>query len=270
MARDERNEHEELGRFRGVRLRRAELLAEIDSTNREAFRRVERADFDEVRDAGLVLIAERQTAGHGSRGRAWSDRADKSLAMTALLAWPADWPLAAATWAGAIAVADALRELGLPTRLKWPNDVLVPERAGDAADDRGAARKIAGILAETRSPGRVALVALGIGLNVGQSPSDFPPGFTTAPTSLAMEGRAATVADAALRLLHALDRHLGAGPAAIAATFRAGLGLVGQTVELERADGTITGRLDALTDDGVLIVDGIRHHGGHVLALRSI
>ncbi len=74
----------ELPRLRdwsGERLGPVEVLPVVDSTNAEALRRVTRG----VACDGLVLVAERQEAGRGSRGRAWSHLLGKSIALTALL-----------------------------------------------------------------------------------------------------------------------------------------------------------------------------------------
>lgn len=105
--------------------------------------------------AGMVLVAGEQTSGRGRQGRSWSSGRG-ALLMTAVL--PLD--LGRVGWtslAAGIAVAQALRDLGAPARVKWPNDVLL------------AGRKVAGILVETNRPG---LAAVGIGLNVT---NELPP-----------------------------------------------------------------------------------------------
>ena len=70
------------------------------------------------------------------------------------------------SFAAALAVSDAVSSFGADTRVKWPNDVLV----------NGA--KIAGILLESASQGGAdpAWLAIGIGINLQQHPSDteFP------------------------------------------------------------------------------------------------
>ena len=62
---------------------------------------------------------------------------------------------------------------GIDLQLKWPNDVY--------AD----AKKLAGILVETRSSSTGAFVVLGIGLNVNSQPADFPPELAHTLTSVA-------------------------------------------------------------------------------------
>lgn len=106
---------------------------------------------------GDVFVAERQSAGRGRLGRAW-DSPPGALILTAVLPFyphRVGWTALAA----GIAVARAVRDLGAPAGVKWPNDVVLE------------GRKLAGILAETA--GR-DLVAVGIGLNVVNPPPEDP------------------------------------------------------------------------------------------------
>jgi BirA family transcriptional regulator, biotin operon repressor / biotin---[acetyl-CoA-carboxylase] ligase len=132
---------------------------EIDSTNEEA-RRLAAAG-----EAGpLWLMAARQTAGRGRRGRSW-ETASGNLAATLLLGpdrVQGDW--AQLSFVAAIAAADMAASLaGSEARiaLKWPNDVL--------ADGK----KLAGILLETVSG---SALAIGIGVNLAHHPdgTEFP------------------------------------------------------------------------------------------------
>ena len=99
--------------------------------------------------AGDVLVAEEQTSGRGRHGRSWFS-ARGALLFTAVLPLPPE-RLGWTALAAGVAVARAVRELGAPVRVKWPNDVLVN------------GRKLAGVLVETSNP---RLVAVGVGLNV--------------------------------------------------------------------------------------------------------
>jgi BirA family biotin operon repressor/biotin-[acetyl-CoA-carboxylase] ligase len=242
-----------------------ERLDEVDSTNAEALRRV---DAGTARD-GLVLVASRQTSGHGSHGRRWQDVEGRSLAWSALVAWPAAVPLTIATWLGVVATTDWLLERGLAARVKWPNDALVRER------------KIAGVLAETRRRDGTDWVVLGIGVNVGHGPRDFPEGFATPATSLALEGVRVTVAEAAAALTEAvaarwLRLRTGDGAAAVRDAFAERLGLLGRRVVAEVPMRRFEGELLGLDLDGTLTLrrndaaPDDRIAGGHVSALRAI
>ncbi|MBM4014047.1 MAG: biotin--[acetyl-CoA-carboxylase] ligase [Planctomycetes bacterium] len=256
--------------WRGRQLAGVELLDAVDSTNAEALRRSDRGE----RPDGRVLLARRQLAGHGSRGRPWDSPAGRALALTAWMAWPSERSPLLATWVGALAVVDAAAKFGVAATVKWPNDALA----------RG--RKFAGVLAELRAaaPGRSGTVALGIGLNVLQQASELPPAAATPATSLRLEGADVTLAAAGRALLEALDARLAAAfeqPQAVADAFAAALQLVARPVELSLAVGaptatTLHGRLQGLAADGTVelgaLADGTpgrRLHGGHVVALRA-
>src|SRR5580698_1123631 len=106
-------------------------LAEVDSTNTYV-RRMARHGAS----AGLVAVADHQTAGRGRLDRRWESPPGANLLASVLLR-PAidDVPLCAG--AVALAGADACREVaGVEPVLKWPNDLLL----------HGA--KLAGVLAE--------------------------------------------------------------------------------------------------------------------------
>lgn len=125
---------------------------------------------------GLVVVAERQSAGRGRLGRSWQAPARSALTFSVLLR-PAGVPPAAYGWLPLIAgmaVADATNLVAeVDAGLKWPNDVLIGER------------KVAGILAEVVN----TAVVVGIGVNVSQGPDELA---VPTATSLLMEG-AATV-----------------------------------------------------------------------------
>jgi len=126
---------------------------------------------------GTLVLADHQAAGRGQRGRTWLAPAGSALLFSLVLRPPlppSRWP--ALTIAAATAVAEAVTEAtGVAARVKWPNDVLVGER------------KLAGILAEG-VVGPACFVVLGIGVNVGQGPDDWPPELRGRAVSLAELG----------------------------------------------------------------------------------
>jgi BirA family biotin operon repressor/biotin-[acetyl-CoA-carboxylase] ligase len=132
---------------------------------------------------GLVVIAERQSAGRGRLGRTWDAPARSSLTFSVLLR-PAAVAAANRGWIpllAGLAVADVLRRVAeVDAHLKWPNDVLVGER------------KVAGILAEMSNDA----VVVGIGVNVSVRPEELP---VPTATSLAIEDAATTDRDPILR-----------------------------------------------------------------------
>jgi BirA family biotin operon repressor/biotin-[acetyl-CoA-carboxylase] ligase len=136
---------------------------------------------------GLVVVADEQTAGRGRLGHAGAPKAEQTILLSVLLqrlpaaedAAPAiDRLTLLAGLATATALEAALAHAGLSAPridIKWPNDLLI------------AGKKIAGILVERRpssTPGRPAPTVIGIGINVAQTPADFPPDIAPRATSL--------------------------------------------------------------------------------------
>ncbi|MDH6465000.1 BirA family biotin operon repressor/biotin-[acetyl-CoA-carboxylase] ligase [Micromonospora sp. A200] len=261
--------------------RRLDLRAETGSTNADAVAAVRAGEPE-----GLVVVAERQTAGRGRRGRVWQSPARAGIATSVLLR-PGEavadrgWPPAPATGYGwlpllaGVALVEAVARLAeLEARLKWPNDLLV--------DDA----KCAGILAEAvpgTSPAQPPAIVLGIGLNVTLRADELPENPTGLPaTSLQLAGATATDRDPLLRaLLRSLadwyDRWRTAGGDAVASGLRdayvASCATVGRRVRVLLPDGAeLTGLATGVDSDGQLLVDtgaGERRlAAGDVLHLR--
>ncbi|AUH53300.1 biotin--[acetyl-CoA-carboxylase] ligase [Chromobacterium sp. ATCC 53434] len=122
-----------------------------DSTNSQLMARAGNGGLH-----GLVLACEQQTAGRGRLGRRWQARLGSGLTFSLLWRFERGVAeLAGLSLTVGAALARALRGLGAPVELKWPNDVLL---------DR---RKLAGILIELSGDALgPATVVIGIGLNV--------------------------------------------------------------------------------------------------------
>ncbi|AZC21096.1 bifunctional biotin--[acetyl-CoA-carboxylase] ligase/biotin operon repressor BirA [Pseudomonas sp. CMR5c] len=124
----------------------------IDSTNAEALRSIERGT-----QAPLLVLAERQTAGRGRRGRKWVSPFAENIYYSLVLRIERGMrQLEGLSLVVGLAVMHTLKECGVPgAGLKWPNDVLVGQK------------KIAGVLLElVGDPADVCHVVLGIGINV--------------------------------------------------------------------------------------------------------
>ena len=130
----------------------------IDSTNAEALRAIERGQT-----APFLVLAERQTAGRGRRGRKWASPFAENIYYSLVLRIEGGMrQLEGLSLVVGLAVMQALRELGISgAGLKWPNDVLVGQK------------KIAGILLElVGDPADVCHVVLGVGINVNMQITD--------------------------------------------------------------------------------------------------
>ena len=115
--------------------------------------------------AGTLILADRQTAGRGRKGKSWQSRPGAGIWLT-LLERPIDESgLAVLSLRAGIAAARALDAFADDVvLLKWPNDLYVREG------------KVGGILVEARwRAGRPDWVAIGIGVNV-----ERPPGLAAA------------------------------------------------------------------------------------------
>jgi BirA family transcriptional regulator, biotin operon repressor / biotin---[acetyl-CoA-carboxylase] ligase len=126
---------------------------------------------------GLVVFAERQTAGRGQRNNSWESATGKGLWFSILLRPKIDIgasPLLA-EWA-ARTVADTIsKEFALQATVKLPNDVVV------------AGKKIAGVLVEMRAQKNAPHIAIvGIGVNVNHRAEHFSEDLRTRAISLAI------------------------------------------------------------------------------------
>lgn len=171
-----------------------QVLAECDSTNLQL-----QALAKAGAPAGTLLLAERQTAGRGRRGRSWY-QGPHSLAFSLLWRLPDDRPPSGLSLAVGLAIAEALPVTSAkPVQLKWPNDVLLD------------GRKIAGILIESAGP---QCFVIGIGINLGDL-GDLPQDIATSagglPVDFAHGDRTHLLAHVLDHLVVVLDEFAAAG-----------------------------------------------------------
>lgn len=215
-------------------------FAELDSTNSEAARLAQAGET-----GPLWITAEHQTAGRGRRGRVWLG-ASGNLAATLLLTTQQP-PAQAAQLAfvAALALADMACAVVPKTlvRVKWPNDLLV------------AGAKAGGVLIETGwTAGGGLWLAVGVGANLTDAPTDTPYPATSLAAHGATPSRAAALEalDAGFARWLAVWDAQGFGPIRAAWTDRAhGLGEV-CTVAL--SDRKVAGANAGLDDDGALLL----------------
>jgi BirA family transcriptional regulator, biotin operon repressor / biotin---[acetyl-CoA-carboxylase] ligase len=195
---------------------------------------------DEVRERPVpwrVVVAERQDAGRGRLGRAWTTTPGTSVAVSVLVPPPAS----GASWVpllAGLAVHRAVQEVaGIGTALKWPNDVLVP-------GDRD--RKLAGLLCEWTQVG----VVVGLGLNVDTTRGDLPLDTATSLRAAGAPGvdRASLLTAYLVHLAHVLQQDTGPGGAAQGA-YVAACATVGQEVQVHEPSGTVRHGLATGVDD---------------------
>lgn len=218
---------------------------ETDSTNVQAARL-----GDDGGEDGLVVIADRQSAGKGRMGRQWESPSGVNLYASILLR-PSILPFEAPklTFLSAVAVCQAIRDLtGLPASVKWPNDVLV-----DGA-------KVAGLLNEMSSEtDQVNYVVLGIGVNLNMQAEQFPKDLRYPATSLAIAcGAPVSRLDFTRALLQEVDRlytlYLTVGSEPILSAWTELCEMTGSKVQVDCNDVRIEGVMTGLGEDGALLV----------------
>lgn len=222
------------------------VFKETDSTNDLAMQRGRQGEA-----GGLVIYAERQTAGRGRFGRPWVSASHRGLWFSLLLrpALPLPlWPRLT-SWA-AVSLADAIENaLGLAAAIKWPNDIHL------------GGKKVAGILAESGTDGvGEPFAVVGIGLNVNHELADFPPELRGQATSLRMAtGRMIDRPAMAAALLEALDARLPQletdFPEIIAAATRHS-SLLGRWIRVQSGVDHLEGQAEELDANGHLLLRG--------------
>lgn len=215
---------------------RLEVYPELGSTSDKI---IERAKAGEA--AGLAVIALKQTAARGSRGRAWS-APEGNLSLSVLLR-----PSCPAVEAGlfslmaGVAVIEALAELGAKNlSLKWPNDVLCQNA------------KLAGVLIDAvPEQGKLSWLALGIGVNLLVAP-EISGRLTTA---LARQGIEVTPQRTAEAILARLAVWQQASAAEIRQAWLAHGHALGTVLEIAYGDRRLKGFFAGLSGNGELQLD---------------
>ncbi|MBW3577045.1 MAG: biotin--[acetyl-CoA-carboxylase] ligase [Actinobacteria bacterium] len=216
---------------------RLEHLHETPSTNTVVVQRAHRGA-----PAGLVVVADRQTAGRGRRGRRWEDRPGGSL-LTSVLVDVAGAQAGLLPFAAGLAVADAIAAAGASPRLKWPNDVLL--------DDR----KCAGILIEAvPGPTGELRFVVGVGVNVDWrgTPRDGEAArwVSIAEATRRPVDRWGLLAD----LLESFDRWLEEPPSTLRPAFRQRCATIGSRVRVTLADRVVVAEAVDVDDSGGLVL----------------
>jgi BirA family biotin operon repressor/biotin-[acetyl-CoA-carboxylase] ligase len=196
---------------------------------------------------GALVTADEQSAGRGRQGRVWTAPPGSAVLMSLVLRG-LDERHALLPLAAAVAVCETVGP-DLSPMVKWPNDVWI---------DR---RKVAGILIEGRP--QEGWAVLGIGLNV--TTDSFPPDLADIATSLHLAGHRTTPAAVLSDLLAALDRWIGAPPAAVLDAWRSRDALRGERVRWSTGEGIADGIDDSggllvRTDDGRATLDAGEVH----------
>ncbi len=222
---------------------RITVLPEVDSTNNYAKKLAQSGAPD-----GSVVVAEQQTGGRGRMGRSFSSPPGLGVYLTVLLrpGVRAD-ALGDLTVRVAAAMCDAVeRAAGVRPGIKWTNDLIL------------GGKKLCGILTELSveaESGMAEFVVAGIGVNVGQSPDDFPPEVRPVATSLREQtGKMVPRARIAAEMIRALSRVAERADEDWLEKYRADCVTIGRQVRVIRAGAERTARADGVDGTGALLV----------------
>ena len=165
---------------------------ETDTTNNRA-----RELALEGAPEGTLVVAEKQTAGRGRRGKVWESPLGTGIWMSLVLR-PQIMPAEASvlTLLCGLATAEAIEvETGLSAGIKWPNDIIIK------------GKKDVGILTEMDCEmSQVHFVIPGIGINVNTT--SFPPEIADIATSLYLEcGKTVSRRRLVHKVLERLEEH---------------------------------------------------------------
>lgn len=208
---------------------------------------------------GTVVISEEQLSGKGRMGREWHSPKYTGIWMSLILR--PNISLANApqlTLLAAVSVVQAIEEAaGLRPEIKWPNDLLLN------------GKKLTGILTELHAEAdRIHSIIIGIGINVNQQLSDFPPELHSIATSLAIEkgekiSRAALIRSIFKRFENLYLLYLEEGFAPIKLLWESYAISIGKQIKARTLNEVIEGKALGITHDGVLQIQdktGKIHH----------
>lgn len=221
------------------------FFSELDSTNDRL-----KAMARQGAPHGTVLLADRQTGGHGRMGRTFLSPEGMGVYLSILLrpsCAPAD--LMHLTCATGVAMCEAVEQAArFRPGIKWTNDLVYGKR------------KLGGILTELglNPKGGVDYAIIGIGINCCQAETDFAPEIRDIAGSLSMAaGREIDRSQVAAAMMDALCRMSGnllSGKAWLLDQYRKDCITVGQDISLLRGEEVRHGHAVDVDDNGALVV----------------
>ncbi|MGE0045795.1 MAG: biotin--[acetyl-CoA-carboxylase] ligase [Hyphomonadaceae bacterium] len=217
-----------------------EIFDEIDSTVLEARRRADFGDYGPV-----WMIARRQTAGRGRRGRKWASPEGNLYATYLGRTTRAPAEIALLGFAAGVAIVETIEAMGIEgAQLKWPNDVFI----------KGA--KASGILLDSGAiEGGAHWFALAFGVNIVSSPSGIDQETTSLMDHGAVLAPKALLREIAPRIAAwaaSLER---AGFAALRKAWLSRAYRLGEPIRVVVGEETVSGRMSGLSAHGELEIE---------------
>ena len=206
---------------------------------------VARQEAERGGEEGIVVVADEQTAGRGRFGRRWLSAPGQDLYFSVLL-YPSRWVCTRLSAAAPVAVLRAIRQVcGLSPTLKWPNDLRLGEK------------KVSGILIEAAlQDAEVRHAIIGIGINVGFNPKDYPEVASTATSLTAELGKPVSRRELLQAVLAELDliyMHL-KGWGDVWGEWQASLETLGREVQVRWGEQVEEGVAEAVDGEGNLLL----------------
>lgn len=209
------------------------LFDEVDSTNDIASDKLDGTER-------VLVVAHRQRGGRGRRNRAWASPPGGIWAsigdarpLPASTAWVEPYAMA-------LAATEAVRAVGIPASVAWPNDVV---------DQTGA--KLGGILVTTRVAGdRRTKTVCGIGLNANVAEDAIPDRAASIRGAVGRVDRLALLG----HIVAAYERYR-EHPADTRRRWIHRSATIGNRVHVSLADTSVDGTAVDITESGDLVVD---------------
>jgi BirA family biotin operon repressor/biotin-[acetyl-CoA-carboxylase] ligase len=210
----------------------------IGSTNAEGLRLARQGER-----GPLWIVARRQTAGRGRRGRLWVSELGNLYASLMLIDPSPPERAAELSFVTALALFEAVsgRIPGLSSRLmvKWPNDLLID------------GNKFAGILIE----GEGSAVVIGVGVNCVHHPADTAyPATDLASAGIRLSAQALFERLSAAMILRLAQWNRGAGFRSIRADWLARAAGLGKQVRVALPEGVRHGQFETIDEAGRLVL----------------
>lgn len=214
---------------------------ELDSTSSEARRVAEAGE-----QGPLWIMAQRQTAGRGRRGRVWQTL-NGNLATTLLLRpKAASEAVGQLSFAAALAVADTAAHFAPQAAItvKWPNDVLAEKR------------KLAGILLESGQDATGAWLTVGIGINLASAPQGMEfPAIAIADLGVTPPSPDEALSLLAVRFAHWYDGWMSGGFETLRTAWLARAGGLGFPIHARLPHETRHGLFEGIDSNGALLLN---------------
>lgn len=217
-------------------------LKNVDSTNNEAFRRIDSLDNMSV------LSAECQFEGRGQRGNTWFAAPGENITASIILknpekALPAAKDFFQLNILSSVAVVKYLQQLGIAAKIKWPNDIYA------------GGKKISGMLIENSFSGKdIGTSVIGIGVNINQTNFD---NVANATSVKLLSNRSLCVKDELESMLREFGRAMDTDRTELKEYYFAHLFGLGEIREYRnmKSGEVFQGRICGVGDDGCLEIE---------------